>query len=463
MLYRILLVALVMISPQFGGAGSDCSLSYDCDGCIETGCVWQPVGSSTGTVQCFDECMIEDASCYTDSCPPDFFTGYLRESDTSFCMDECSRYYIESEYGSFLSNVTAEGTGIDLSIYLNRFVDITTGVEYSCIECSAMIVSSISISSSCEEPVPCFADPCEVAGECQLNTPVECVSNFCGGCYADFYGIDGELVECYPSTSQCNDLTGVFFGWCDMFLGVGYVSGGCEYISGCGWDVDGLDYSDSFFSSMDECELACLGGPYTCEDIEYSYDQLHSGSYATCEFDNDCLAVWGDCSVGLGGCHYSVNIDSYPEQDINELVDIWTENNCMGGVCDCTSLPYAECVDGACESAYCMSDNPAGCFQTGCDDGYECIVTDDCVPSFCSCSGFYGTWSCTEDCGGGSCVPTQEQGDLNSDGVVNVLDVIILVNHILSPAAVELDGADINGDGDINILDVVALVGIILS
>ena len=42
-------------------------------------------------------------------------------------------------------------------------------------------------------------------------------------------------------------------------------------------------------------------------------------------------------------------------------------------------------------------------------------------------------------------------------------DVIILVNHILSPAAVELDGADINNDGEINILDVVALVNIILT
>ena len=33
----------------------------------------------------------------------------------------------------------------------------------------------------------------------------------------------------------------------------------------------------------------------------------------------------------------------------------------------------------------------------------------------------------------------------------------------LSPAAVVLDGADINGDGEVNILDVVALVNIILS
>ena len=54
-------------------------------------------------------------------------------------------------------------------------------------------------------------------------------------------------------------------------------------------------------------------------------------------------------------------------------------------------------------------------------------------------------------------------GDLNYDNSVDILDIIILVNHILSPAAIELDGADINNDGEVNILDIVALVNIILS
>jgi len=54
-------------------------------------------------------------------------------------------------------------------------------------------------------------------------------------------------------------------------------------------------------------------------------------------------------------------------------------------------------------------------------------------------------------------------GDLNYDDIVNVLDVIILVNHILSPATVELDGSDINNDSEVNILDVVELLSIILD
>ncbi len=54
-------------------------------------------------------------------------------------------------------------------------------------------------------------------------------------------------------------------------------------------------------------------------------------------------------------------------------------------------------------------------------------------------------------------------GDINMDGNVDVLDVIILVNHILSPATVVLEGADINDDDQVNILDVVQLVNIILG
>ena len=39
----------------------------------------------------------------------------------------------------------------------------------------------------------------------------------------------------------------------------------------------------------------------------------------------------------------------------------------------------------------------------------------------------------------------------------------ILVEHILNPEALEIEGADINDDGDVNILDIVQLVNIILN
>jgi hypothetical protein len=43
------------------------------------------------------------------------------------------------------------------------------------------------------------------------------------------------------------------------------------------------------------------------------------------------------------------------------------------------------------------------------------------------------------------------------------LDVVILVEYILSSTAPELDGSDINNDGNVNVIDIVLLVEIILN
>ena len=69
------------------------------------------------------------------------------------------------------------------------------------------------------------------------------------------------------------------------------------------------------------------------------------------------------------------------------------------------------------------------------------------------------SWQGTPDCE----EYFEASGDFNFDGNINVIDVIILVNHILSPATVELDGGDINNDGNVNVVDVVLLVGLILN
>jgi hypothetical protein len=56
-------------------------------------------------------------------------------------------------------------------------------------------------------------------------------------------------------------------------------------------------------------------------------------------------------------------------------------------------------------------------------------------------------------------------GDLNFDGVLNVIDVVSLVSGILGGGLTndqEL-AADLNGDGTINVIDIVTLVNIILS
>ena len=52
--------------------------------------------------------------------------------------------------------------------------------------------------------------------------------------------------------------------------------------------------------------------------------------------------------------------------------------------------------------------------------------------------------------------------DLNSDGVVNLLDIIIYVNNKKNYQINKKKIADINGDGIINILDILLLVNKII-
>ncbi len=63
----------------------------------------------------------------------------------------------------------------------------------------------------------------------------------------------------------------------------------------------------------------------------------------------------------------------------------------------------------------------------------------------------------------------KQLGDVNCDGVLDVLDITTIVNHIMNvvptggwPTCV-LDGVDVNSDGTVNVLDIVALVNRIMG
>ena len=53
-------------------------------------------------------------------------------------------------------------------------------------------------------------------------------------------------------------------------------------------------------------------------------------------------------------------------------------------------------------------------------------------------------------------------GDVNNDGIINILDVISCINIVLGTSDYS-DNADINQDGIVNILDIISLVNIILG
>jgi len=59
-----------------------------------------------------------------------------------------------------------------------------------------------------------------------------------------------------------------------------------------------------------------------------------------------------------------------------------------------------------------------------------------------------------------------EDGDVNLDGSVNVLDIVVAVNHVLGIETIsgyELEVADMNDDGIVNILDIISIVNLIIG
>ena len=57
-------------------------------------------------------------------------------------------------------------------------------------------------------------------------------------------------------------------------------------------------------------------------------------------------------------------------------------------------------------------------------------------------------------------------GDVNQDGTVNILDVVLMVGAVVGDEtldATQFAAADINGDGQLNVVDVVALVNLLMS
>src|SRR6185295_10361987 len=77
--------------------------------------------------------------------------------------------------------------------------------------------------------------------------------------------------------------------------------------------------------------------------------------------------------------------------------DLYCENGFAKGADGCE---ICSCVDSPCEGP-----DPSGCVVAGCPSDSVCDTSQGCAPSSCSCDSSSGSWVCTEDCGGGICVP----------------------------------------------------------
>ena len=159
---------------------------------------------------------------------------------------------------------------------------------------------------------------------------------------------------------------------------------------------------------------------------------------------------WGwnsdDC-VQLGGCGSS----DFEGNDYSEYL-YWSYADCMN-TCPCIE-GYVQCFVDPCEVTDCPAFPYATCeadYCGGCNTNFYQngeLVNDECgEPEACS-QGLQGS------------------GDVTQDDEVNVLDVVMSVNIILSGIAhteEELCILDMNEDGAINVLDIILIIDIILN
>lgn len=77
-------------------------------------------------------------------------------------------------------------------------------------------------------------------------------------CFAQNYGgVTSWTDGVCTGGGDCVDVSDVDFGSCDMFMGYALTGNMCTGISGCGYVVDEVDYSSSFYQSIEDCNSSC--------------------------------------------------------------------------------------------------------------------------------------------------------------------------------------------------------------
>ncbi len=134
-----------------------------------------------------------------------------------------------------------------------------------------------------------------------------------------------------------------------------------------------------------------------------------------------------------------------------------------------------ECIDGpntGFSTVVSVDSDQGEYIMPGWDDGdFVCVIAQNCT--FQACSDSVGPICVYAGSGDQICVDDvyncgdQLLGDSNNDGLINVLDIVIVVNYILEGVLdfndCDILASDFNQDQQLNVLDIVEIINLILS
>ena len=234
----------------------------------------------------------------------------------------------------------------------------------------------------------------------------------------------------------------------------------CESHNDCNPD----DYCDEWQSCWPCAQYDMYCDAYMSECPNHCAPWSDGEMYDTC--NNDCYEDGGGvgCPPGEQG-----NCNSFEICDCNgecAPADWLGDGTCDDGTFSHNGIDISfNCPElyfdhGDCQGGGNNCDCPIGTYWDGweCHDcHFCCTVWDDsqCDPPY----------DCNSQC---DCHQYNEPviGDVTNDGLVNIIDVMVVLQYILGNMHMEwwqLELADVNNDGSIDIFDIIAMIDIALS